>query len=64
MKSYFDKFPLMSSKYLEYLCFLKGLNYLSKRLTEEEIKELQDIKNIMNSRRTFFNLDHLRKFYQ
>lgn len=37
VKSYFDKFPVMSSKYLEYLWFLKGLNYLSKRLTEKEI---------------------------
>jgi len=25
--SYFDKYPLMTSEYLDYLCFVKGLNY-------------------------------------
>lgn len=25
--SYFYKYPLMTSKYLDYLCFVKGLNY-------------------------------------
>ena len=64
VKSYFDKFPLMSSKYLEYLCFLKGLNYLNKRLTEEEILEVKAVKNSMNMRRTFFSWDHLKNFYQ
>lgn len=36
-KEYFDKYPLMISKYLDYLCFLKGLNYLGRGLTEKEI---------------------------
>jgi hypothetical protein len=53
--AYFDKFPLMSSKYLEYMSFKQGLNYLGKRLTDKEIREIQDIKNSMNNQRTLFN---------
>lgn len=37
VKSYFDKYPLMSSKYLNYLCYLEGQNYLGRRLTDKEI---------------------------
>lgn len=62
-KSYFDKFPLMSSKHLDYLCYLQGLPYLGKRLTSKEITEIQAIKNSMNSKRTYFNWDHLINFY-
>lgn len=35
----------MSSKYFNYLSFFKGLNYLGKRLTEQEILDIQAIKN-------------------
>jgi LAGLIDADG DNA endonuclease family protein len=55
VKSYFEKFPLMSSKYLDYLCFLQSLKFLSKRLIYKEIIEIQDIKNSMNSKRTYYN---------
>ncbi len=58
-KSYFDKYPLMTSKHLDYLCFLQGLNYLGKRLTDQEIIQIQTIKNSMNNKRTFYNWDHL-----
>jgi len=58
-KSYFDKYPLMTSKRLDYLCFLQGLNYLGKRLTDQEIIEIQKIKGSMNRNRTYFNWDHL-----
>ena len=34
-KSYFDKYPLMTSKQLNYLCFIQGLDYLGKRLTDK-----------------------------
>jgi LAGLIDADG DNA endonuclease family protein len=54
-KSYFNNYPLMSSKYLDYLCFLQGSNYLGKRLTNQEIVDVQKIKNSMNSKRTYFN---------
>lgn len=58
-KSYFDKFPLMTSKCLDYLCFIQGLSYLGKRLTYEEIISIQKIKSSMNRGRTGFNWDHL-----
>jgi LAGLIDADG endonuclease len=58
-KSYFDKYPLMTSKRLDYLCFLQGLNYLDKRLTDQEVIEIQKIKSSMNRNRTYFNWDHL-----
>lgn len=58
-KSYFDKYPLMTSKHLDYLCFLQGLNYLGKHLTYKEIIEIQNIKSSMNNSRTHFNWDHL-----
>jgi len=62
-KSYFDKYPLMTSKHLNYLCFLQGLSYLGKCLTDKEIIEIQAIKNSMNNKRTYFNWDHLNNFY-
>jgi hypothetical protein len=36
---------------------------LGKPLTNEEIIEVQAIKNSMNSKRTIYNWDHLRNFY-
>jgi hypothetical protein len=54
-KAYFNKYPLMTSKYLNYLCFLEGLNYLGKPLNDKEINEIQTIKNSMNSKRTYYN---------
>jgi len=61
--SYLTKFPLMTSKYLNYLDFFKGLSYLGKRLTDKEIREVRIIKNSMNNQRTEFNWDHLNSFY-
>jgi LAGLIDADG endonuclease len=54
-KSYFNKYPLMTSKHLNYLCFLQALDYLGRRLTDKEILEIQSIKNSMNKKRTTFN---------
>jgi len=61
--SYLTKFPLMTSKHLDYLAFFKGLNYLGKRLTREEILEVRSIKKSMNNERTEYNWDHLNDFY-
>ena len=61
--TYLTKFPLMSSKYLNYLSFFKGLNYLGKRLTEQEIVEIRAIKSSMNNSRTYYNGDNLNDFY-
>nr|YP_009327821.1 hypothetical protein [Epichloe typhina]APB96779.1 hypothetical protein [Epichloe typhina] len=61
--TYLSKFPLMTSKHLNYLSFFKVLNYLGKRLTREEILEVRNIKNSMNNKRSEFNWDHLENFY-
>lgn len=53
--TYLAKFPLMTSEYLNYLSFYKGLNYLGKRLSREDILEVRAIKNSMNNKRTEFN---------
>ncbi|RYE14316.1 MAG: hypothetical protein EOP34_06855 [Rickettsiales bacterium] len=53
--SYLTKFPLMSSKYLNYLSFFEGLSFLGKRLTREEILKIRAIKSSMNNSRTYYN---------
>jgi AAA+ superfamily predicted ATPase len=55
IKHYFDKYPLMTSKYLNYLSFLEATSYLSRRLTDKEIIDIQKIKNSMNNKRTYYN---------
>jgi hypothetical protein len=62
-KTYFNRYPLMTSKWLNYLCFLQGLDYLGKRLTDREIIEIKNLKDSMNNKRTYFNWDHLNSFY-
>jgi len=54
-KSYFDKYPLMTSKRLDYLCFIQALDYLGKRLIGAEAINIQKIKGSMNKNRTHFN---------
>lgn len=63
-KAYFNMYPLMTSKWLNYLCFLQGLDYLGKPLTDKEIVDIQNLKNSMNNKRTYFNWDHLINFYK
>lgn len=55
VQSYFEKYPLMTSKYLNYLDYIRGLNYLGRSLNKDEILEIQAIKNSMNNKRTYFN---------
>lgn len=61
---YFNKYPLMSSKHLNYLCYVKALDYLGKHLNRKEILEIQQLKCSMNLKRTDFNWDHLNNFYR
>lgn len=60
---YFNKYPLMTSKYLNYLDYCKALSFLGKHLSLEEILNVRNIKNYMNNKRTYFNWDHLNNFY-
>lgn len=61
--NYFNKYPLMTSKYLDFLNYSESLNYLGKRLTEKEIFKIRTIKDSMNKKRIYYNWDHLNKFY-
>jgi hypothetical protein len=63
-KLYFNKYPLMTSKRFNYLCYLQALDYLGKHLTNEEIIEIQALKNSMNNNRTYYDRDHLNNFYK
>ena len=65
MVEYLEKYPLFSSKYLNYKDWLKVLSYFkAKKNTEpESIKSMVEIKSQMNNKRTEFNWDHLKNFY-
>jgi len=63
IRSYFEKYPLMTTKYLDYLCYLQAQNYLNKVLTNEDLAKIKDINNSMNNNRIYFNWDHLNNFY-
>jgi hypothetical protein len=49
----------MTSKYLDYLDYCKALSFLGKRLNDNEILDIRNIKNYMNNKRTYFDWDHL-----
>ena len=61
---YLDKYPLLSSKRLDFLswkiCFNEIIN--KNHFTEEGRKVVSEQKNQMNSNRTYFNWSHLNKF--
>jgi hypothetical protein len=63
--NYLDKYPLFSSKYLNYKDWIKVLSYFeAKKNTEpDSIKAIVEIKSQMNNKRTEFNWDHLGNFY-
>jgi len=62
---YLNKFPLYSSKVLNYNDLIKVLSYfINKEHTKPEfIKIIIKIKSKMNDKRTEFNWDHLQNFY-
>jgi len=64
LESYLNKYPLFSSKYLNYLDWLKILEF--KKLGKYDqsfLDKVITIKNNMNNKRTFFVWDHLQGFY-
>lgn len=58
---YLTKFPLLSSKRLDYLDWVKAHNIrISRGYTQSDgLQKLLDIKNNMNNKRTFFEWSHL-----
>nr|UEV87087.1 hypothetical protein [Grifola frondosa] len=59
---YFTKFPLLSSKRLDYLDWVKAHNIRVNReyTTMLGLNRLIDIKNNMNNKRTFFDWAYLK----
>jgi hypothetical protein len=63
INSYLNKYPLMTSKHLNYISYLEGFNYINRHLLDNEISEIRTVKSSMNRTRTYFNWDHLNNFY-
>jgi len=59
---YLDKYPLLSSKHLDFVNWKAAFNILiSKRIkTDQDKKDIFNYKNTMNDKRTDFNWDHLK----
>lgn len=60
--NYFNKFPLYTSKYLDYKDWEEVAHLIinNKHLTVEGIKTVEFVRSRMNTKRTEFNWDHLR----
>lgn len=65
LESYLNKYPLFSSKYLDYQDWLEVLSLfkLGVHLKPLGVEKIINIKSGMNDRRTIFIWDHLQKFY-
>jgi len=63
--SYFHKFPLYSSKKLDYKDWNDAANLIFNKdhYTEKGMNEIDIIKKKMNLKRTYFNWDHLNDLY-
>ena len=61
IRDYFSKYPLMSSQICDYKCWLLANDGTSDKshLTEVGKEKIVVLKSEMNSKRTFFNWDHL-----
>lgn len=64
LENYLNKYPLFSSKYLNYLDWLKILEFKKTgKYDQIFLNKVIEIKNNMNNKRTFFVWDHLQGFY-
>jgi hypothetical protein len=63
LRDYLDRFPLLSSKFLDYRCWCKGSDLIDAKLhmTLEGLTQIDNLKQNMNSNRTCFNWDHLNQ---
>ena len=63
--NYFDRFPLYSSKYLDYLDWSNAVRLIleDKHYTESGIIKIDELKSKMNNQRNEFNWDHLIKLH-
>lgn len=63
--NYFNKYPLFSSKYLDYKDWEKVAYLILKNLhyTDEGINTVELVRSRINTKRTDFNWDHLKGLY-
>jgi len=61
--NYLNKYPLFSSKYLNYKDWIKVFKYFELKKHTKSIEEIINIKLNMNDKRKEFNWDHLHNFY-
>lgn len=63
--TYFKNFPLYSSKYLDYKDWEQAANLIleNNHYTEKGIIKINDLKDNINLKRTYFNWDHLNNLY-
>ena len=62
IRKYFYRFPLFSSKYLNYLDWCRVQDLHRKDLSKDNLESIKLIKNKLNKNRIVFNFSHLDKF--
>jgi hypothetical protein len=60
IKNYLNSFPLVGTKYMDYLDWCRVLDYFEKGQEQENKTHIVEIKSQMNHRRTVYNWDHLQ----
>ena len=62
IKEYLEKYPLFSSKYLNYKDWIEVYKIMERgeHLTKEGRKRCIEIKNKINNKRTEYNWEHLK----
>ena len=63
VKDYLNKYPLFTSKYLDYLAWEKVLTMIINKQHRQNAEAILKLKQTTNSRRTHFNWNHLNNFY-
>lgn len=63
LKEYINSYPLFSSKHLDSLIWVKILNMMVNKEHQKNLETIIKLKKNMNSRRTYFNWNHLNNFY-
>jgi hypothetical protein len=62
VRSYFDRFPLFSSKYLNYKDWCRVQDLHRGKLSKDNLSSIKTIKSQFNNKRIVYNFSHLDKF--
>nr|YP_009424209.1 putative laglidadg homing endonuclease [Ulva flexuosa]AQS79874.1 putative laglidadg homing endonuclease [Ulva flexuosa] len=60
LRSYFDSYPLLTSKFLDYKSWCNVDNLLKKKNLPKYLQQIQFLKQGMNNSRRSFTWNHLR----